>query len=229
MKAKHTQSGSVLFYVLIAVGLLAALSYAVLQTTRGNVSNLTGQQIRLHAAEIVNYSNAIAEAVGELRINGTPETLLCFDSPSWPAGNTYNHGGCADNDNKIFHVSGGGVIWQEAPAEAMDASATPDNLWRISGSDHITDIGHCTDTADCAELILSVDELNLAVCEEINKLLDINSLGTEAFMDLTMFQGVYSSGQTIGAATSPIRGRKAGCIYMSVADEYLYYRVLQAR
>ena len=230
MNIRNDERGAVLFYVLLAVGLLAALSYAVLQTTRGGVNNLTGQQIRLHASEIINYSNAIANAVGEIRISGTPETSLCFDDPSWPGGIDYSHGGCSDNDNKIFHIQGGGIIWQEAASDAMDASATPDNLWRISGSDHVTDIGHCADSADCAELLLTVDELNKSVCEQINDLLGINSMGTETFMALTLFQGTYSDGQTIGSTGgSPIKAQKAACIYMSVDDEYLFYRVLQAR
>ena len=81
----NSQSGNVLFYILIAVALLAALSYTVAQSTRGNVSQLSAERARLYATEIIENGNVISSAVSQLRLRGVGLDELCFDHPSWGA------------------------------------------------------------------------------------------------------------------------------------------------
>ena len=56
---KNNQSGNVLFYILIGVALLAALSFAVTHTSRGTLSHLTREQSNLLATEIIEYSTLL--------------------------------------------------------------------------------------------------------------------------------------------------------------------------
>ena len=80
-----SESGNVLFYILIAVALLAALSYTVAQSTRGNVGQLSAERARLYATEIIENANVMSSAVSQLRLRGVDLDELCFDHVSWGA------------------------------------------------------------------------------------------------------------------------------------------------
>lgn len=229
------QSGNVMFYILIAIALLAALIYAVSQSGRGNLSEITDEKARLLGAEILEYADAVGNATAQLRLRGIKDTNLCFDDPGW--GNAdYDHGGCADNAAKIYHLSGGGVTWKNAPATAMDSSASPDNLWAIYGDNEIKDMGTTCGAAGCADLVLVVDELSANVCTKINFLLGIGGRNdpppTDTAIGTTKFIGAYDYAQTIGdeAGGAALAGKTAACFEKTGAPaKYTFFKVLVAR
>ncbi len=136
---RQNESGSAIFYVLIAVALLGALVFAVTNSSRDSTRQLSEDKARLIASDLIEYSNTVANGVAQIRLRGVPDTSLCFDDPQWPA--DYNHAGCTDAQNKIFHVSGAGVVWGKAKSEAMDSAATPDELWHFYGNNEIDQVG----------------------------------------------------------------------------------------
>lgn len=233
---RNAERGNVLFYILIAVGLLAALSYAVSSASRGNLSKLKEDKARLLASEIIEYGNTIASGVAQLRLRGVPAGSLCFDDTHWPVSEDYDHAGCTDNANKIFNNEGAGVVFTPPPAEAMLTSAAPDNLWHIYGENEIQEVGQTCGGAGCAELLLVVDELDEQVCLQINDFLNVdNSGGTppvDTNINVTLFQGSFGYSQTIGdePGSADLAGKTAGCFRKSAAPaKYTYYKVLLAR
>ncbi|GJL85600.1 MAG: hypothetical protein DHS20C02_13750 [Micavibrio sp.] len=231
---RNSQSGNVLFYVLIAVALLGTLSYAVTNSNRGNVQQLTQDKARLMASEIIEYGNVLGNAVAQLKLRGVSDTDLCFDDPQWPV--SYNHAGCADNLNKVFHVSGAGAIWAEVNSEAMDATATPDNLWHFYADNEIEEVGTTCGNAACSDLIMVVDELSQTVCIEMNDLLGIVNPGdvppTDAGLAETLYIGAYGHNNVIGdeVGGAEITGKTAACYQKTGAPaEYVFYKVLIAR
>ncbi len=62
-------SGNVLFLILIAVVLFAALSYAVTQSTRGGGQNISDEQVRLGASAITQYVSLLRTEVQRLRVS----------------------------------------------------------------------------------------------------------------------------------------------------------------
>lgn len=62
MSAYRPQSGNVLFLILIAVALFAALSYAVTQSTRTNGANADEDKAALIASQIVQMAAAVKTA-----------------------------------------------------------------------------------------------------------------------------------------------------------------------
>ncbi|MCC7305323.1 MAG: hypothetical protein IT558_03580 [Alphaproteobacteria bacterium] len=229
---KNPQSGNVLFYILIAVALLAALSYAVSQSGRGSIGQVTEEKAKILGTEIIEYGNAIANATAQLRLRGVKDSSLCYDDAHWGGAN-YNHAGCADDAAKIFHTAGGGVTWKNAPAEAMNSAATPDNLWHIYGDNEIKEVGTTCGADSCADLILVVDELNKTVCMKINKLLSVTEDNvdppTDSGMGTTRYIGVYGYAQTIGDEGSTLVGKSAACFENTGTGEYTFYKVLVAR
>lgn len=232
---RQHERGNALIYILIAVGLLVALSLAVASSTRGNVEQLTAERGRLYATEILEYANIMANAVGQIRLRGMGLGDLCFDDPNWGV-NDYDHAGCTDDSNKIFHPGGAGLTWSEAPSEAMDVIGSPDNLWHIYGDNEVDNVGSTCGAADCADLILVVDELHLVVCQQLNDLLGVTDADTAPPTDTTFgetrYVGTFGYSATIGdeAGGEAINGKTAGCFQKTNAPaEYVFYKVLVAR
>lgn len=230
-----SERGSAMFYILVAIVLLVALSYAVIQSGRGNVSQISEEKSKLVAGEILEYAGAVSSAVAQLRLRGVKDADLCFDHASWGGAN-YPNPSCGDDAVKIFHVSGGGVTWRNAPAEAMDDAASPDKLWHIYGGNEVEEVGTTCGADDCADLVLFVDELSSAVCQKLNESLGVTAAGaappTDTAISETRFIGAYSYSQTIGdeAGGALLKGKTAGCFQKtSGVAEYMFYKVLVAR
>jgi hypothetical protein len=227
------EDGNVLFYVLIAVALLAALSYAVAQSGRGNGAGVSDEKVKLIATEILEYASVMSNAVAQLRLRDIKDTDLCFAAPEWGVA-SYNNPSCTDDATKIFHLRGGGVTWVNAPSGAMDATATPDNLWHIYGNNEVKDVGTTCADDECADLILVTDELRLNVCLKLNELMGVtNPSGappTDSLINTTRFIGTYSYAETLGnEAGEYLKGKTGGCFENTGSAKYTFYKVLVAR
>ncbi len=233
MNNQSAQSGNVLFYILIAVALLAGLGFAVSESVRGGGQQITNDRARLIATEIIEYSNNISAAVSQLQLRGVDIDELCFDDTGF--GGTYDYAGCTDDFNKIFHISGAGIQWRQAPSEAMDSSATPDNLWHIYADNEVENVGTTCAAAGCSDLILVTDELLLSVCQQINDLLGITDSAdappTDTDIGETLYVGAFGYNETIGdeAGGTELDGQTAGCFQNTTDSKYVFYKVLVAR
>lgn len=233
---KHNpESGNALFYILIAVALLAALSYAVSQSGRGSAKQISDERARLAASEIIEYSNNISAAVTQLKLRGVDTDELCFDDTNWGASDYDHSPACTDDFNKIFHISGAGIIWSSAPSEAMDSAASPDNLWHIYGNNEINNVGTTCGAAGCSDLALYVDELSIQVCQQLNDLIGNTDADTapptDTDMGETRYVGAFAYSNTIGdeAGGTAIDGAASGCFQNTTDSKYVFYKVLIAR
>ena len=84
------QRGNVLFLILIAVALFAALSYAVTQSSNPAGNNASKEQADLIAAQIVQSAAGIKFAYDRLNISGRYDQIHFDDSADNPAGTVYN-------------------------------------------------------------------------------------------------------------------------------------------
>lgn len=229
---KAAERGNILFYILIAVVLLAALSYAVSLSGRGSISQVNDEKARLLATQILEYANTMANATAQLRLRGISDTNLCFDDTQW-GGAGYNNPSCTDTAAKIYDLSGAGVTWGQPPGEAMDSAATPDNLWHIYGNNEVQEVGTTCGAAACSDLVLITDELKEAVCIKINDLLDIGTEGdpppTDTAIGTTRFIGTYAYAQTLGDEDPILTGKTAACVRVTGTAKYTFYKVLVAR
>jgi hypothetical protein len=123
-KIKH-ERGNVLFLILIAVALFAALSYAVTQSTRGG-GDAGSEKSELLISEMLNHFTSVKTAVTRLRLSGqcTEKELRFWHSTRANAGNSGYYG---DNSNlacQVFDSSGGGVAYQLPPQEVQNIGGT---------------------------------------------------------------------------------------------------------
>lgn len=240
---KNSQSGNAMFYILIAIALLVALSYAVSQGSRGSVTSMSRDRARLFAGEIIAYGDAVAQAAQILRLRGVTPQTLNFNT----AGLTgYNNPACGAAEScAIYNPAGGAVNYTKPPVDWLQsdfaAQAEYQNAF-ITGATCVPQVG--TGTATCAsdgvdneELVLFVPFVKPEICKEINDLLGIANPSDAPPVQgscpwATKFTGSFAAGQIISAPG--MTGQTAGCFRAdsgcaTMPDSYHFYQVLVAR
>jgi hypothetical protein len=248
MNKSYYQSGNVLFIILIAVVLFAALSYAVTQSTRGGGGDVTKEKAALSAAGLMQYATEMQAAILRMKIRGVADTDFCFDTnvidePKWYDGAP----GCSDDRNKVFHPDGGGVSARLIDERYLDLSekataiANPIHQYGIpviSGRHQVAYIGNNV-TPDLVFLAFYLDE---AVCTAINEKIgipppiirDYTCCGVDV---AKQFNGSYGGQDPIGAnddVTDTSRhnkfaGSPFGCVRETSSGVHYYYHTLIER
>lgn len=250
MKANTAERGNVLFYILIAVALLAALIFAVAQSGRGNIQQVSEEKARLFATEIIQNTGTMANGVAQLRLRGVRDTEIDFDNPvvSYPNAN------CVDNTCKLFHPGGAGLTystpdmqWLDETAAAATSFGTVGGLigqWYFPYNTCVWQVGtggdNChADTGDVTELMVWLPWVRREVCIQINELLGIPNPsdeppaigGTMINTTAPKFAGTYPTGVHVHVQMPTVT---AACVYHSSAPAapglgYFYYKVLIVR
>ncbi len=216
---KYNQSGNVLFYILIAVALLAALSYTVAQSGRGSVSSINRERAYIYATEIIEYGNILSQAVSQIKLRGYNDNQISFENNKISG---YSNSNCTDDECKIFHINGGSLTWLDPPKSSNDGTD-----WLITVNE-INNIG--TSNAD---LILLLQNIDQEICKQINnKLHGTTVIPQESdTINLSKFTGNYT-GSVISDASNIISGNYSYCFEGGTTPPtgtYHYYQVLIAR
>jgi hypothetical protein len=227
--AQQSQSGNVMIYILVAVALLAALTFSVAQSDRTTLSKLTDDKLKIYAAEIIDYGDTLKKATAQLRLRGTPVSALSFAHPDADAA----YGTYDDNpDDEIFNPAGGAVIYKTPNALALLVAG---NVFEFYGENEVNEVGSTCGTADCVDLMVALSGLRESVCIEINNQLNIGDKDDpppqDSNLDITEYAGSFSYDNTIGDEVSSdnIRRQTAGCFRDSSTGEYVFYQVLVVR
>ena len=245
--ARDSERGNVLFYILIAVGLIALLAYAISDGQRGNTSDLEESRARIVAGELVEVSNIYANAVAQLRLRGVADSDLCFDDPAWEDYENeedYAFQSCGDRANRLYHPEGAGIVWGRLPIDAFDSAQMDqhNNLFHFISDNEIQDVGTTCGREGCADLLNLIDGLRKSVCIKINDLVGVeNRVNTfdenitdpprEGRYGTERFRGRYDATETLGdeSDAQSLRGKLSGCFESRGQDNYVFYRVLVAR
>ena len=181
---KRHEKGNVLFLILIAVALFAALSYAVTQSSRsgGDASRETNV---LNAAQLTQYPTSLRTAVLRLIIDGFQDTGILYNEP----GNL-----TASVELEVFSSIGGGAVFQRAPREMMDQDGpNPVGEWFINMDFEVPELGRSV-PADIAgnELIAFLPGINESVCTRIN--MEAGIIDSAAVANPVIDAGTYFGG-----------------------------------
>ncbi len=198
------EQGNVLFLILIAVALFAALSYAVTSSMRGTGGDTKAESVELRAAQILQYGAGLRAMTQKMVLMGlTPETIRFRGTQSWLP--------CSDGTKFcVFGPNGGGAAELRLPMHSSDKF---DNLFRysdISDGMVVKDVG--TSAADIVLYrVLKFDESGRSMCAAINKGLGLDDIPTQPSSTNAYHEIAAFPGQT------------AGC-FRYASDSYFYFQ-----
>ncbi len=238
IEAIKNQSGNALWFILLAVALLAFLT-GVISRNSSSVNQSGGvEQARIKATSILRFSKSVENTVQEMMINGTSENDLDFKAINASHDNT----NCSDSTCEVFDVEGGGISYQSAADLLSDSSHTDD--WFISTKNIAYQFGCDTTNNGCTDLILLTPNIPKSVCLQINKIQGITNPSGDAprLLELTYgseYTGSYDSvvnstilGGTNATNEAPqVTGKSAGCVFEfgGGQDTYQFYQILIPR
>lgn len=235
---KDEVKGNVLFLILIAVALFAALSYAITQSGRGGGSGISKENTQIRAAQAVQALAAIKAAAMRMVLSGVSVDDIKVHTPGSVAEP------CTDTDGTcLFTPDGGGATWPVFPDDTYNQELIAAiNLPAINlGKAKATSAGDACGSSDCPgsvagigtalpEVGIGLAAITESVCAAINKGLGRSSIPVQ---DPTDFAANFGSGYVTFTATP---GEEALCVDISeaafgnpAAGFYIYYQVLIAR
>jgi len=236
-KIYNKESGNVLFLILIAVALFAALSYAVTSSTRSGGGDANDETNLVNSSAITQYPSSVRTSMIRMQISkGVDVTDMEFNTPS-------DFGDCsASNVNCVFHPSGGNATYTSAPADVMANNAQ--GTWTFNAENEVnlvgTTAGSNTPTTSSAEIIAFLAGVKQGICSRINTELGISGIPVETGVNVTTnhenadgsssgLPAFVASGTTatIGDTPAALDGQAFGCFELtSSSGNYVYYHVL---
>ena len=151
--------GNVLFLILIAVALLAALSYAVTSSSKGGGSGISNDKAKIAASTFFQFAT-------EMEASITRHTLL--NRTSWSqiqyAGNNTN---CSSTSCQLDHPNGGNASYDLPKMIFMPEASASFQKARFQFI-KVEGVG-----SDLPELALYTPGISLKTCQAINKKMEI--------------------------------------------------------
>ena len=237
---RASESGNVLFLILIAVALFAALSYAVTQSTRTGGGSGDNETALISSAQLTQYPATVRTSVVRMIIGGTDITSLEFNAPDAFANLLSDAVG-------VFHPSGGGATYADAPGEMM-AAGTP-GTWVFNAENEIYFLGTTNEAAPgtpldtTADVIAFLPGITQTLCQRVNDELGITGIPVETNIDvvenLDNADGTLAGrtdfceggcAATIGQDVAALDGQPFGCFELTASSgNYVYFHVLVER
>ncbi|MBX2833907.1 MAG: hypothetical protein KTR28_02945 [Micavibrio sp.] len=234
---RQNESGNVLFLILIAVALFAALSYAVTQSSRSGGGDTNNETNLVNSASLTQYPASVRTSILRMMVsNGAVDEELQFDYPV-----DFGDDCTANSANCVFHPDGGGATYAEAPADVM-ADGQP-GQWFFNRLFEIVNVG--TNGSGGNDVIAFLPGITRGICERINEEmgLDIASIDvTNDFTDASYADNIADAdvdgngvsmedidGEDIGDTdAADLAGQPFGCMIDSstTPNTFIYYHVL---
>lgn len=233
---RQSQGGNVLFLILIAVALFAALSYVVTQSTRSGGGSTEREKNILSSAQMTQYPTALRTAIIRMVLAGTAIENARFNSPA--------NFGTISVSQLVFHPQGGGATYQDAPAD-LSASGQTTLSWTYNADFEVPNIG--INGAGGNDVIAFLPGVSSGVCRQVDEELNIATSGcnmtnagipnvdpaiTEANIN-NYADDSYTfpnSGEVLdGDGCTAFTGQASGCFYDAANTRYVFYSVLLER
>ena len=247
---QRNHSGNVLFLILIAVALFAALSYAVTSSSKSGGGGVSKDKAKIVSAEIIQYATSIQQAITRMMLmNGCSDTQISFENAG--VAGYVNASAPADSRCHVFHPNGGGISFVN-PEEKWQDTTLASSLGGVVGQYYMTakiclpgvgsgKLPTCwSNGQDDTELLFVLPWVSEELCTALNKGSGIESLPTaQTFLQFdrafgSKFTGSFTTGIKRSAGGHPqMQNKHSYCFFDSTSsspgDGYHYYHVLIAR
>ena len=227
------QSGNVLFLILIAVALFAALSYAVTSSTRTSGGQGSDETRLISSAQITQYPASVSTAVVRMIISGSSVDEIRFNRPSDDEFDDLD-----SNDIGVFHPQGGGATYNPAPEDVMVDGQPGD--WIFNAEMEVPDIGLSGPGGN--DIIAYLVGLKKSICLKINEEYGIGATipelegGHSAEYETRMFDDGSDDYEIpeidvpdIDDGAGSFDGQPFGCFQDGGGGDYVYYHVILER
>lgn len=230
---RQSERGNVLFLILIAVALFAALSYAVTQSTRSGGGDASSETSLVNSSQITQYPASIKTSITRMNVSNSisPDQLI-FDPPS-----NFSALSGTQQTQAVFYPSptGGGATYQQAPANVMATPAL--GTWIFNAENEVINIGTDADATGLSnDIIAFLPGISQTICNRINSQLGISGtiletqvIDTATLMDSTNTGIPGASGPKLGTGATALVGQAQGCFSIGAGPTYVYYSVLVER
>ena len=238
---RRSEKGNVLFLILIAVALFAALSYVVTQSTRSGGGSTEREKNILSSAQMTQYPTALRTSILRMVLAGVAIENVRFDAPASTGPFT-----TTSVSQLVFHPQGGGATFQEAPAE-LSSTGNSSLGWTYNAEVEVPGIG--VDGSGGNDVIAFLPGVSDGVCRQVNEELGIDPTalapaacgdnipqvtGIDNDVDMMMDDGYVfptTSAQTLSAAdcTTLFDRQASGCFRDVTGSRNVFYSVLLER
>ncbi len=237
---RQAEKGNVLFLILIAVALFAALSYVVTQSTRSGGGSTEREKNILSSAQMTQYPTALRTSIIRMVLAGVAIENVRFNSP----GNF----GTISVSQLVFHPQGGGATFQQAPSE-LSSTGNSALAWHYNANFDVPGIG--IDGPGGNDVIAFLPGVSSGVCKQVNEELGIdvgaciaptgvpqalgtvtaalyNADATGAPLTVYTFPTTDQANLQCDGGTAFDR-QASGCFYDLATTSYVFYSVLLER
>jgi len=243
---KHSESGNALWFILLAIALLVALTITITRSGENTEQLGDRDRNRVEASDILRQAKGIAAAVDQMRLNGIPENNISFANSTVTG---YDNAKCTDGSCLLFGSAGGGLSYKIPSSTWLDQSESAKPLfgeWYFYSAACVPGVGSggtgCSADAANSELIVALPWVNLGLCIEINRMVGITNLtgptrppeiATTAYpTTLDKYAGTFVVGSEINNVSDSFKGKQTGCFEGSGGDPdggYHFYQVVLPR
>lgn len=234
------ERGNVLFLILIAVALFAALSYAVTQSSRSGAGDASSETNLVNSSVVTQYPAGIRTTIVRMVVDGQNVDTLEFNPPSDFANCTPGYKRC------VFAPAasgGGGATYTKSDGSVM--SDGNKGSWHFNGANEIKYIGTTSSganaTTSTADLIAFLPGISQGICSKLNAQLGISGVPDQTGVKYSSSDDMLGDGGStdtslpgLGAIitgdSAQLDGQPYGCFRATdQGNEYVYYHVLIER
>lgn len=213
MKIQNTR-GNVLFFILIAVALFGALSYAVSNSFRGGGNTISDEQARIAAGRLIRAMQDVKQGYDYLwNQQGCSIDDIEFTNPATSA-----------FDCDIFHPQGAGISYPNNLADYQIIGGSGVFTFYATGTGATApSAGYGIDglgTASDDHLVL-LENVSQQICISVNKAMGYDNFTTDK-VDTDA-----ANTAIMGDVNNEFDGQRTGCRKLTTTGQYDVFHVLQ--